>query len=466
MKKKITAKRMRWTKTNRLTGRDGRRRLSMTLFLSILIPVMTATANGSAPAADRVTLEQCIEIARNNSPELRMASNAIASSRLDRKLAGQARWPQLRLVGDAGYAPVSLDFGYDPAVSNGGELGARIVAEQTLYSGGLVGLEVKQAETQTVLRSLEWQQQHRDLVFAVRQAFIDLLAAERQHDLSDRSVERLTDYAELVTDLNNSGRVGYTDVLNARVELARGQIDSGTAVQMVNSARLNLNRLLGLPDDTVLAVTGSLDSLLLVAADTGAVIPDTVTTDNLEIRAARLGLKQSRLTLDFTRSQWKPTVALTADAGVVTSRENLLLPPSERYRSTGYSVGISIEMPLWDRGKRKTETARSHTEIRSAEDNLVLVSRDVRVDYRNTRLRLIDARRRLIAIREVVQTAEKSYLLNKAQYADGYVTASEVLLAQQVLTDTNRSEIDALAEIQSLKARLDMLTWSEKEVTP
>ncbi len=452
---------MKLTKIKRPNRRGGWYRGSITLVLLILTP-MLATASSGVPASDSLTLERCIQIARDNSPGLRMASSAVAASRLDRKLAGQARWPQIRFIGGAGYAPVSHNFGYDPAVSNGGELGARIVAEQTLYSGGTVGLQMQQAETQITQRSLEWQQHDRDLVYTVRQAFIELLAAQQQSHLSNRSVERLADYTDLVTNLNQSGRAKYADLLTAQVELSRGRIDSAAALQAVVSARLNLDRLLGAPCDTELNITGSLDNLLFDVFDSEAVIPEITTADNLDIGTARLDLDQSRLALDLTRSQWKPTVSLSADAGLITSRENLLLPAPERYRSAGYSVGISVEMPLWDSGRRKTEKARNRTEIRAAEDNLALVSRDVLADYRDTRLRLIDTQIRLVSIREVVQTAEKSYLLSKAQYADGYVAASDVLLAQQALTDMFRSEIDALAQIQSLKARLDMLTWSAR----
>ena len=415
---------------------------------------------------DSLTLEQCITIARANSPELRIADNDVKMARLDRDLVAKSRLPQFSLSAGAGYAPVALDFGYDPAVSNGGELGARIIADQTLYSGGVIGLEAKQAETQTAQRSLAWQQQDRDLLYAIRQAFIDLLAAERMCGLSDQSVVRLSEYADLVADLNQAGRAKYADVLGTQVELAQTRIDSSNTAQTASSMRLNLIRLLGMPDSTSIRPLGSLDDLLILADDTSVVVPEAPAGENLDVSAARLGVRQSRLELDMARSQWKPTVSLTADAGVMTSRENLLLPASERYRSVGYSVGISIDMPLWDRGRRKTETARSHTAIRSAEDNVTLIERDIRAEYRDTRFRLLDARHRLVSLRDIARTAEKNYLLTTSQYAAGNATASDVLFAHQSLTEISRSEIDALAEIQSLKARLDMIAQPEQEVHP
>jgi outer membrane protein len=323
------------TKTKLIAECIGQRQLLILLCFAIVVltPVLAVAQSPETPVADSLTLERCIAVARGNSPELRIASSAVEASRLDRKLADQSRWPRLRFVGGAGYAPASLDFGYDPAVSNGGELGAQIVAEQTLYSGGRLGLQTEQATTAIVQHSLESQQQDRNLVYAVRQAFIELLAAEQQRDLIDQSLEQLAGYADLVAGLRSSGRVGNADVLSARVELARGQIDSSKASIAATSARLNLSRLLGLPQDSVLTIVGSLDNLLVDVSDTTVDTSDTTRIENLDISTAQLGLKQSHLALDLTRSQWKPTVALTADAGLVTSRENLLLPSADRYRS-------------------------------------------------------------------------------------------------------------------------------------
>ena len=87
-------------------------------------------------------------------------------------------------------------------------------------------------------------------------------------------------------------------------------------------------------------------------------------------------------------------------------------------------------------------------------------------NYQEARSRLLAARHRLVSLRQIEDTAQKNYLLNKAQYADGAAAASDVLLAQQALTDIQQTEIESLAEIQSLKARLDQITRTRQKDTP
>jgi outer membrane protein TolC len=187
---------------------------------------------------------------------------------------------------------------------------------------------------------------------------------------------------------------------------------------------------------------------------------------NLDVVAAQIGRTRSQIALAQTKAQWKPSVSVVADAGVVTSRENLLLPRSERYNSVGYSVGVTLDMPLWDWGSRKAQIRRSSLDLKSSSDYIELVRRDVLTVYRTTRTRITGALRRLQSIRQMTETAQKNYLLSTAQYADGAVTASEVLIAQQLLTGAYSTEVEILAEIQSLRAQLAQITESMQDTRP
>ena len=433
--------------------------------LGVLIPFAVCLSS-VACASDQLTLNQCLEIAKSNSPELRIAENGLRSSEIGRSIADKARWPRFSIAGNASYAPASLSFGYDPAVSNGGEYGARLVAEQTIYDGGLMGLDIRLAETEVRGQSLAYRQQERDLVFSIRQAFVDMLLAQRQAELRDSSVNRLIDYLGLVERLNEAGTVGYTDFLSTQVDIDNARVDAMAAAESLKSARFNLARLMGTPDDTTFMIRGSLDTLLIDAKDTLAFLPEMKLDQNLDVVAAQIGRTQSQIALAQTKAQWKPSVSVVADAGVVTSRENLLLPRSERYNSVGYSVGVTLDMPLWDWGTRKAQIRKSSLDLRSSTEYIDLVRRDILTAYRTTRSQMTSALRRLQSIRQMTETAQKNYLLSTAKYADGAVTASEVLIAQQLLTGTYSTEAETLAEIQSLRAQLARITESIQDTRP
>lgn len=465
MSSRRAANQMNLTKTKQADSQNYVLVLILSLSLAVAGPVLSA-APGVPASTDTLTLDRCVALARQNSPELQIAQNATNAAKLDRQIAAKSNLPQLKFVGDAGYAPISPSFGYDPAISNGGEMGARIVAEQTLYSGGQRSLQMKQADAEINSRSLAWRQQDRDLVYTVREAFIELLRAQQVLQLQKQRAARLTDYSELVDRLSEAGTVGHTDALRTQVELSRAKIDAQAAQSTLWSARLNLARLLGAPQDTTLAVSGSLDNLLFDTADSTATGTAVSLPGNLDLSAARVDSLQSTIAISLAKAQWRPKVSLSADAGVMTSRENLLLQPQDRYNSTGYSVGVNVEIPLWDWGVHRNEVSKSRTELMSATENINLIRRDIEAQGHDLLLRFQSARDRLASLHLVEQSAKQIYMLSLAQYADGLLSASDVLISQQSLTDVRESSVEALAEIQSLQAQLDRIAQTAEERKP
>jgi len=427
--------------------------------------ILTVSIAATAHATDSLSVDQLIELARRNSPELQSADAGLQAARQSKNTATAHRLPQLSAVGNAGYAPFSHSFGYDPAVSNGGELGARLVAEQTLYSGGRVGLQVQQAQTDIAAAAVNRQQSDRDLVYNVQQACIGLLLALRERDLQFEAMTQLTEYAGLARRLNEVGSAAYTDLLNARVQVQKSRVDSSSAELQVRLASQNLNRIAGLPDTTEVSVIGSLENLLVDSNDSShtALRPDS---SNLDLESARLAAHREEVNLSLARSEWKPTVTLIADAGVQTSRENLTLPSGDRYNSVGYSVGMSINIPLWSGGARKDRVAKSRFELAAARHHIDAVKRDVFSAWREINARLADAYNRLSSIRAMVKTARDNYLLSYARYADGDIPASEVLIAHQSLIDARRMELQALAQLQTTKADSERLAQSKQDVSP
>ena len=82
-----------------------------------------------------LTLDQCLQLARSNSPALRAADDAAQASELSQSELTTTALPQLKAGLGGSYAPVPPSFGYDPIISNGGQIAGQIMLEQSLYDG-------------------------------------------------------------------------------------------------------------------------------------------------------------------------------------------------------------------------------------------------------------------------------------------------------------------------------------------
>lgn len=405
-------------------------------------------------SAQNLSLDQCLSLAKQNSPVLKQADLNLKSAGLARQEVGTTRLPQFRVSAGASYAPGSLDFGYDPALSNKGQFGSQLVMEQPLYDGGRRHIQMVQADLDISRMTAEQQLASRDLELEVRNAYIEILRAEQEVRLRRQGVHELEDYLQLVKSLSASGTVPYTDLLKTQVEASNASVTLSQSEQSLAAGRNQLSILLGNPLDSTTVLSDSLGELTPINLDTAALVLPLDTNRILELSTARLDYSRALTDISATKKEGLPTLSLVADAGWLTSRENLMLRSSDRYRSLGYSAGISLDMPLFDWGGRKLRVQQKQLAAESARLQSDQVRRAYESGYRNATLQLRAARSRLKIVGEMIARGRDNFLLTKSKYAASGASATDVLLAQQSLTDSRLAELDDLVAIQQAMAQL------------
>ncbi len=423
------------------------RRLTTAAFLSVGM-ITTATSQTS------LTLEQCLQLARSNSPALRAADDATRTSELSQSELSTTALPQLKVGLGGSYAPVPPSFGYDPIISNGGQIAGQIILQQSLYDGGIRGIKSDQLQIDAERLARERRRVERDLTFAVKQAFIEVLRAERETELQQESVGQLTAYIDLVQRLFKGGSAGYTDVLKTEVQLSNAALSLQKAGESLQAARYSLSEVIGIEVDSSVSVTGSLESL----PDSVSVLPEANVSNNLDLSIAGLGTERSVLEVELTKRERFPEISFIGDAGYLGSIENLRLPSSDHVSALGYSIGVGIDVPIFNWGATGLRIEQKEIELDAQRQQVELLHRSLTSELQKTRLGLVNARSRLQTVRRNFVKAEDNFLLTRSQYAGGAMSSLEVLAAQGLLTETKLSELETLAAIQVLSARLEQLT--------
>jgi outer membrane protein len=409
-------------------------------------------------AAETLTLEQCLERAKTKSPTIRLADNAFRSADLAKREFKSTGFPQLKIAAGASFAPMTPHFGYDPAISNGGQIGAQVVAEQPLYDGGRRNLKTLMANIDLERLSIERKQAKRDLTFAVTQAFIAALQAQLEESLQQENLIQLIDYFELVKRLNAGGAVGYTDLLKTQADLSNAAVTAEQAAESSTLAKYALAELMGDPMDTAFVPRGTLEES---ASDSTAAtdIDGAIDTAHvLDLAIANFSYKRSLAEIQDARREWYPAVSMVGDFGLLTSRENLQLQKPDRTSIVGYSIGVAFEMPLYDWGGRNLRIQERRLAGEAIKIQMDSQQRSLAAEYQKNKLQLTHARTRLIAIRKNIKVAEDNFLLTKSKYAAGALSATEVLSARQLLTETQLAEIRTMADMQLLSARIKQMT--------
>jgi outer membrane protein TolC len=389
---------------------------------------------------------------------MRSAQNAIHTTELSHAELSTTKLPQIKLGASTIYAPSSGSFGYDPAISNGGQVAGQVIVQQSIYDGGIRGLKSDQLSLDINRLENEKRIAERDIVFSVQQAFIETLRSGQEIILQEESVRQLSDYLDIVRRLSKVGNAAYTDVLKTELQLSNAQLSYQKAIEEFAVAKYSLAELIGTPLDTTFSILGSLNDTTYTAADVPPLTTSTESVSSLEIAVSSLALKRSLLDVDLVQHENYPIVLFVGDAGLLTSGDNLRLPRNERANMFGFSLGLALEIPLVNWGATGLRAQQKQLDADNLRLQSDLLQRSLTTETRKTQMQISKQRERLRSLQSNLKSAEDNFLLTKSKYAGGGTLSLEVLSAQQLLTETKLSELQTMADIQILAAKMEQLT--------
>lgn len=205
--------------------------------------------------------------------------------------------------------------------------------------------EADQRSARAELAAAEW-----TLVAAVRSARMDLLAAMALQGAAEESARIASQAAQAITAQRALGETNDLDVAQAAWESAEATSSVRSAQAEVERGRQQLNRLLGLPPQARLTLTGAGEPLawtppaVLPAADLGAAVLD----GRWELTVAKERYVRADAALRVALAKQYPSLRL----GPALSHDDT---------GTGIGVGASLELPIFDRnqgGIRAAEAER------------------------------------------------------------------------------------------------------------
>lgn len=421
------------------------------LLASSILVAMVWTASSAQSA---LTLEACLERARAESPALKASENSQRQGRLAEAENAAAGLPQIKGVAGAIYAPTPPPFGYDAAISNGGQLNAQVAVQQSLYDGGVRRLKADQLRMESDELALEHRRTERDLVAAVKESFIDGLRAQMEVELHRTSIAALEQYLDLVRRMYQGGGGSYTDVLKTELQLQQEHELVQKADEAMALAKQSLSEAINARVDSTITLSGTLETL----TDTPAIEQPDTADRALELAMARNAIDQSLIDIDLAKGERSPTLTLMGDAGYLSSLENMRLPADLRLSSFGFSVGIGLEVPFFNGNATALRIEQRQIASENLRFQLELARRSHVSELNKIQMQLTKAAARLASVRSGMNKAEENYLLTKSKYAGGAALSLEVLSAQQLMTDMKLNELETLADIQHLHVRLEQLT--------
>ena len=377
-----------------------------------------------------------------NSPLLKEFSNQLLSGTLDSLLAKATFKPQINQVSQAMYAPTANNFGYDEAITNGGNYTALFNLMQPLFNKRFKEGQYKEISLASQAIGLNQKITETELKQGITAQFLTAYADYYQIQFYQKIIKLLREEKEILRSLVDKGIYLQTDRMSMDLFITNQEVAlKQTWIQYKNDLGL-LNYICGINDDT--------EPLLEK--------PEILLQHNLDINNSPVMMKfkidslkniNSKLLIDLN---YRPKVNAFADAGFMA------VSPENIPHNFGTSFGLNFSVPVYDGKQRKILHDKT------------LLTENIRMDYKQFytsqyKQRLSQLKEQLkltddlvIGIRNQLSEQEKLISLYKVEiekglvrFLDFLVTLNNYTQAKNSLTITEMSRLQIINQMNYLK---------------
>jgi len=473
----------------------------------ILAGLLMVISSLCAFPQNAVTLEQALKIAEDNSPSMKRTRLNLVRSQENLNAQNAALKSQFSLsVNPIGYsqnrefndlisewnstkttesyglftvaqpivftdAVISLNnrFGYKDSYSEytdkttkGFSNRLSLSLDQPLFTYNRTKLQLKELQLALENAQLNYAIQLLSLEKNVTQAFYYVYQQQQSMEISNQAYLNMQKSYEVSKNKVDAGISAREEMFQAELNLASSKSEFENSQVAFENAKDEFKLMIGMSlyDDFSVLPNIEVDT---VQVDIAFAI-DKGLENRMELRQSQINIETTQFDLIQTKAlnEFKGSMGLSV--GLFGDNENF----GNVYQSPtdNESVSLSLTIPLWDWGERKSRIKATEANIESAnisyeeeQSNIILGVRKV---YRN----LLNLQNQIEIAKQNVTNAQLTYDLNLEKYKNGDLTGMDLNIYQNQLSEKQLSYTNSLIsyKLELLNLKIQTLYDFEKKI--
>ncbi len=390
-----------------------------------------------------LALEKALSLALLYSPELAAFSYEIR--------AAEARALQAGL-----YPNPELDVEMENLGGTGDLRGFRgtettVGIAQSLLLAGKRYKRMQVAALQSDLAAWDYESKRLDVFTRVREAFIEVLAAQERVKLNQRLVELSRQLVASIAQRVRAGKISPAELSRAQVVQSTTEVELERARRELQAARQQLAATWGSKTADFTEALGQLDTVFTVPP-VDKLIPLLSQNPDLARFGTELELRQARIALEDALRIPDPTIA-----GAVRRINET--------DDTAFVLSLSVPLPLFDRNQGARQEARINWRkaLRERQAVEVQLRSDLIAAYNTLQSAVNEVN---VLKSRILPEAENAYRTINEGYLQGRFDFLDVLDAQRTLFEVRGQYLSALRELHRSAAEVERLISQELNSIP
>lgn len=436
----------------------------MSVFASEISTENTDTTNVTESDVLILSREQCIEIALEDNPTIKVADLEIKRVDYSKKETLAQLFPQIdfslayqrsielqTIKMNMGGHSQTIKMGTDNTWNMGFNASMPIIAPQLWKS-----LQI--SDTQ-ILQNVEAARASRlDLVNQINQAYYGLLLAKASYEVLLQNYENAKFNAELFEKKFNAGTASEYDVLRSSVQVKNVEPELLQAEIAIKQAKLLLKMLMGIDSEVDLEPTVTLEDMQQDMY--GYVIGlNRDLSDNTDLRTLDIQTKAIKQSVDLKKLAWVPTLGASFNLSWSSlSNGNMFKNIDFNPYST---VGIALSVPIFSGGSKYYGLKQSQVQLKEMQfqrENLVRALNmqvDLALDNIQKEIKQIDSSA------EGMRQAEKAHEIMQKSFEIGAATYLDLRDSELANTAAQLTYYQAIYNYLVSTSELDLLLGKE-----
>ncbi len=383
------------------------------------------------PGGLSMTLDECLQYAKQNSITLQKAQLLIDNSASEQISAKGAFLPTI--AGSVNQSLSSYPLSDDSSLSSGGYYGSYGVdLSMTLYSGGSNRANLGKSAVAQDIASLQKDELSNSLELSITEVYVEILYTREQIEVAKSSLA-LSEQNELRGKaFLEVGSINEADFAQLESATASSRYDIVVAETQLNNLYVALKHLLEISQDITLSIVEPelSDDLLLALIPSVRDVYEAALDSRPEILSSRLSVTSMEYDQTIAQSAYMPTVSLTAGTGVNHISSSSYDFSSQMRNNFSTSAGVSLSIPIFSGYINRSNVAIAKNNLKSATLSLNEAEKDLYQTIETLRTNAVSAQA-LFSVSEYLLRANlKSMELTTKQYEVGVKNTIELLTEQ------------------------------------
>jgi len=273
----------------------------------------------------------------------------------------------------------------------------------------------------------------------VARTYLEMRTAQRQLQLLRQEITGLEEKVGLLEARAHGGLLDHVELQrqNADLQALRAEVPALLAQESANASQLTL--LVGRSPrglrETLVSEASGVGRLEIVDLSLG--LPSEVALRRPDIRSAEALLHRATAAIGVARAQLYPSVRLGAKVGLDSYRQGELAD----WGSRTWSIGPSLDLPLFDNGRRQRVVQLRELEQQEAAINYQFTVLKAWKEIDDALTGFDADRQQLKSLRQRQDIALDAFELSRSRYASGIVDYAAVLDAQRGLLQARKAAV-------------------------